>query len=237
MICCEQGKFPIKIIQGDTYRNAYIFYDNDGNVITNNHIAQVYWNCDRLNYQQILTYDDEDSSWVFYLQSSETNTFTYCKTDYDLTLYFNDEQVSTEIYRSELRVLEKKNKPTASVISGGEPFDYNNITTEVYTGIIVGGEGGVSNYNLLINKPKINGVELMGNKTAQELGIEEDKNFIFTQYVASNLWIVEHNLNKRPSVTVVDTGENVIIGDIKYLDNNSLQIIFTYPFSGYAYLN
>ena len=33
--------------------------------------------------------------------------------------------------------------------------------------------GGTSNYNDLTNKPQINGVELVGNKTAEELGIEQ----------------------------------------------------------------
>ena len=33
--------------------------------------------------------------------------------------------------------------------------------------------GGTSNYNNLTNKPQINGVELVGNKTAEELGIEQ----------------------------------------------------------------
>ena len=35
-----------------------------------------------------------------------------------------------------------------------------------------GGTGGTSNYNDLANKPRINGVELTGNKTLEELGIE-----------------------------------------------------------------
>lgn len=34
-----------------------------------------------------------------------------------------------------------------------------------------GGGGGTSNYNDLSNKPKINGVELTGNKTSADLGI------------------------------------------------------------------
>lgn len=34
-----------------------------------------------------------------------------------------------------------------------------------------GGEGGTSNYNLLSNKPKINNVELTGNKSLNDLGI------------------------------------------------------------------
>ena len=34
-----------------------------------------------------------------------------------------------------------------------------------------GGTGGTNNYNLLTNKPSINGVELTGNKTSEELGL------------------------------------------------------------------
>ena len=34
--------------------------------------------------------------------------------------------------------------------------------------------GGTTNYNELSNKPKINGIELKGNKTAKELGIDLD---------------------------------------------------------------
>lgn len=39
--------------------------------------------------------------------------------------------------------------------------------------ISVGGEGGTSNYDKLTNKPKINGVELKGDKTSRELGIPD----------------------------------------------------------------
>lgn len=36
-----------------------------------------------------------------------------------------------------------------------------------------GGGGGTTNYNLLQNKPQINGVTLTGNKTAEDLGLEQ----------------------------------------------------------------
>ena len=38
-----------------------------------------------------------------------------------------------------------------------------------------GGSGGTTNYNSLDNKPKINNVELSGNKSSEDLGIEEIK--------------------------------------------------------------
>lgn len=94
-----------------------------------------------------------------------------------------------------------------------------------------------SNYNYLNHKPSINGVTLIDNKTSQELRINEDKHFTFTQNIASDVWEVEHNLNKYPSVTIVDSAGNVVVGDIVYLDENYVRLVFSSAFSGKAYLN
>lgn len=106
---------------------------------------------------------------------------------------------------------------------------------------IVGNMGVVNatsnNYNDLNNKPTINGVTLLGNLTSESLGIITDKNFVFNQNVASNEWIVNHNLNKYPSVSVVDSGNNIVIGEVAYINENVLKIIFSSAFSGSAYLN
>lgn len=40
--------------------------------------------------------------------------------------------------------------------------------------------GGTTNYNALLNKPQINGVELIGNKTSEELGISATINYTIT---------------------------------------------------------
>ena len=39
-----------------------------------------------------------------------------------------------------------------------------------------GGSGGTTNYEYLLNKPKINSVELVNNKTFKDLGINEITN-------------------------------------------------------------
>ena len=47
------------------------------------------------------------------------------------------------------------------------------------------------NYNKLTNKPKINGVTLEGNKTAEDLGIDvADLNYVHNQTEASDEWII-----------------------------------------------
>ena len=62
--------------------------------------------------------------------------------------------------------------------------------------------------------------------------------FIFTQGVAASVWDITHDMNKFPSVEVVDTGENSILGfQINYVNSNRLTLTFITPFAGKAYLN
>lgn len=64
-----------------------------------------------------------------------------------------------------------------------------------------------------------------------------DKTYVHDQMVATNTWTITHNLNKYPSVTIMDLYGDVVIGDIHYLSTNQLQLIFTASFSGRAVLN
>lgn len=65
----------------------------------------------------------------------------------------------------------------------------------------------------------------------------EAQSYEHIQQVSSNKWIITHNLNKFPSVTVIDLAGQLIIGEISYIDKNILQIEFTSKISGTAYLN
>lgn len=64
-----------------------------------------------------------------------------------------------------------------------------------------------------------------------------DAAFSFLQDSPSNTWTINHNLNKHPSVTVVDSGQNVVYGEVQYTDTNNLTVSFNATFSGNAYLN
>lgn len=66
---------------------------------------------------------------------------------------------------------------------------------------------------------------------------ESDKTAVIKQLSPSSVWTIAHTLNKFPSVTVVDSGGNVVIGDITYVDMNTIIINFTTAFSGKVYLN
>jgi len=64
-----------------------------------------------------------------------------------------------------------------------------------------------------------------------------DLNYIHDQGVSSALWTIAHLLDKRPSVSVIDSAGNVVIGEVTHTDSNNLTIEFNAGFSGQAYIN
>ena len=63
------------------------------------------------------------------------------------------------------------------------------------------------------------------------------KTLVFEQAIPSNIWEIQHNLNKYPSVSIVDSAGSIVIGDVLYVDENFITITFSGGFSGKAYLN
>lgn len=61
--------------------------------------------------------------------------------------------------------------------------------------------------------------------------------FVFEFDASQAQWEINHNLNKRPSVTVVDSAETVMTCAVEYVDANNIRITFNAPFKGTAYLN
>ena len=64
-----------------------------------------------------------------------------------------------------------------------------------------------------------------------------DKNFVYTQSVPSTLWTITHNLEKFPSVSVVNINNITMYGNVIYLNENELQIEFSAGDSVKAYMN
>lgn len=60
--------------------------------------------------------------------------------------------------------------------------------------------------------------------------------FTFRQDTPASVWTVVHNLNTFPNATVLDSTGSQVMGDVIYLDGNSVQLTFSAPFSGVAYL-
>ena len=64
-----------------------------------------------------------------------------------------------------------------------------------------------------------------------------DKTFEFDQGQPALVWTIQHNLNKFPSVSVVDTANTVVNSQVNYIDKNNITINNTAQFAGKAYLN
>lgn len=60
---------------------------------------------------------------------------------------------------------------------------------------------------------------------------------VYTQITPSTVWTISHEMNRFPSVTVVDSANSVVVGEINYIDKSNITITFSAGFSGKAYLN
>lgn len=114
--------------------------------------------------------------------------------------------------------------PPGSGIVVGEGFPSNSI----------GGNGSVYIDRLtgIFYGPKENGVwpvEPILSSTATA-------RYVHTQASPSDTWNIIHSLGGKPSVTVVDSNDTIVIGEVTYNSDTSITISFTAPFSGYAYL-
>jgi len=62
--------------------------------------------------------------------------------------------------------------------------------------------------------------------------------FTHTQSSSSAEWTIAHNLGYRPGgVSIVDSAENVVMGDIVHSSDNQIVINFSSAFTGKAYLS
>lgn len=59
---------------------------------------------------------------------------------------------------------------------------------------------------------------------------------IHTQGTASTTWTITHTLGGKPSVTIVDSADTVVVGEVTYNSNSEVVVNFTTAFSGFAYL-
>ena len=108
----------------------------------------------------------------------------------------------------------------------------------------------MTSYSQNINEPSFYDVEcefIQGHGSIEEdedyfvsllqIDVLSDKHLAVNQIAALPTWTIVHNLNKFPSVTIVDSSDNIVVGDVVYINKNELKINFTSTFSGKAYLN
>ena len=138
-------------------------------------------------------------------------------------------------------------------------FRYKGLTV----GLVVGTElyeywfkNGISDTHLIQKLGGLAGIKIFDDNT--EISSSADE-LIFTGSIKASLnsngkveitsetyiqtngsnttWTVNHNLNKFPSVTVIDNAGNEVFGEIIFTNSNTLTINFSEAVDGVAYLN
>lgn len=69
------------------------------------------------------------------------------------------------------------------------------------------------------------------------MGPPGDTHYMHIQSVASDTWVIDHNLGKYPSVSVVDSANDEVEGSVNHVDPMRVILVFSAPFSGKAFLN
>ena len=90
------------------------------------------------------------------------------------------------------------------------------------------------NGNLLPITVSTSTVALTGTVTSNG---ESLTSFTHNQTTTATSWTITHNMGKNPSVTIVDSANSYVIGEVDYINNNSLTVSFKSAFKGKAYLN
>lgn len=67
--------------------------------------------------------------------------------------------------------------------------------------------------------------------------IRQSRIYTHHQLASTNIWEIEHNLGKLPTVSIIDSAGTVVMGDVLYVDENRVKITFSSAFSGKALLN
>lgn len=63
-----------------------------------------------------------------------------------------------------------------------------------------------------------------------------DKNYV-QNFIASSFVTVNHNLNKIPSINVIDSAGDEVVGQVQHLNTNAATLTFNAPFSGQVTCN
>ena len=111
--------------------------------------------------------------------------------------------------------------------NGGSSTEWNSAYEEAVVGVSV---SGTTTKTLTVTQQD-------GGTLTATWQDNTDSTFVFTQGVAATTWNIQHNLGKFPSVSVVNTNDFVIIGEVEYIDNNNVTLTFSAGFAGKAFLN
>ena len=109
-------------------------------------------------------------------------------------------------------------------------------TIPVYTSTRVGGESEVYHDDSLSGKGTHESPIGLSQEILDKISHGGDT-FVFEFDASATSWIIQHNLGKEPSVTVVDSAGTEITCSKRYINLNEIELKFNAAFKGKAYLN
>ncbi len=137
--------------------------------------------------------------------------------------------------RVNVEVEELRNLVTVSLLGQQGPAGSSIITGEGDPTSADGVEGDI--YIDTTNPPAFWGPkEADGWPASPFFVFASNRRFEFEQTTPATLWTVIHDLGGFPAVSVVDSAKTQVIGEVTYIDDETVRIEFEQPFSGYAYL-
>lgn len=83
----------------------------------------------------------------------------------------------------------------------------------------------------------ISGSALIDVSRENNQTVISSKTFVFEQGIPATEWVINHNLNKRPSITLTNYAGEVFEADKDYISDNQVIIRLESADTGYAYLN
>jgi hypothetical protein len=72
--------------------------------------------------------------------------------------------------------------------------------------------------------------------TAVTTVTQQNERHVYVQGTPASTWSITHALGGRPSVTIVDSADTHVFGEVQYNSNTQVTVTFSAAFSGKAYL-
>lgn len=118
----------------------------------------------------------------------------------------------------------------------GNQWDQVGLTPSQLAQLQYAYDNSVTGVNIALSNPQQATITLT-KVNAPSLTDVFERAYVHTQVVPAIQWNITHNLNKFPSVSIVDSSYEEVIGEVEYIDSNNLTVRFTASFSGEAYIN
>lgn len=113
----------------------------------------------------------------------------------------------------------------------------NNTDSYPYDDAITGDDFLVGSDAETGNKTKNYKLSNLADFFSQFIGSVSDSTYVHEQIIPSTSWLVTHNLNKYPSVTIIGTDGIPILTDFEYVSVYQVRVNFSSNQIGKAILN